>query len=66
MGHSVEVVGETGATDASNFIKSPSAPTIFVVGPGNQTAHQIDEYVDIEEYIAATEFYERFARKYLS
>lgn len=66
LGHSVEVVGETGATDASNFIKSPSAPTIFVVGPGNQTAHQIDEYVDIEEYIAATEFYERFARKYLS
>lgn len=65
LGHYVEVVGETGATDASNFIKSPSAPTIFVVGPGNQTAHQIDEYVDIEEYIAATEFYERFARKYL-
>nr|WP_157061668.1 hypothetical protein [Tetragenococcus solitarius] len=38
---------------------------MFVVGPGNETVHQIDKYVDIEEYLAAVEFYECFARKYL-
>lgn len=66
LGHSVKIVGEPGATDASNFVKSPTAPTMIVVGPGNDSVHQIDEYVDVDEYLAAAEFYERFAKKYLS
>lgn len=66
LGHPVKIVGEPGATDASNFVKSPSAPTMLVVGPGNDSVHQIDEYVDIDEYLAAAEFYKRFAKKYLS
>lgn len=65
LGHPVKIVGETGATDASNFVKSPSAPVMLVVGPGNDSVHQIDEYVDIDEYLAATEFYKRFAKNYL-
>lgn len=66
LGHSVKIVGEPGATDASNFVKSPSAPVMLVVGPGNDSVHQIDEYVDIDEYLAAAEFYKRFAEKYLT
>ncbi|MBN7274963.1 ArgE/DapE family deacylase [Ligilactobacillus pobuzihii] len=66
LGHPVKIVGEPGATDASNFVKSPTAPTMIVVGPGNDSVHQIDEYVDVAEYLAAAEFYERFAKKYLS
>lgn len=66
LGHAVKIVGEPGATDASNFVKSPTAPTMIVVGPGNDSVHQIDEYVDVDEYLAAAEFYERFAKKYLS
>ncbi|WP_270333228.1 ArgE/DapE family deacylase [Ligilactobacillus acidipiscis] len=66
LGHPVKIVGEPGATDASNFVKSPTAPTMIVVGPGNDSVHQIDEYVDVDEYLAAAEFYERFAKKYLS
>lgn len=66
VGHPVKIVGEPGATDASNFVKSPTAPTMLVVGPGNDSVHQIDEYVDVAEYLAAAEFYERFAKKYLS
>ncbi|GEN48004.1 ArgE/DapE family deacylase [Ligilactobacillus pobuzihii] len=62
----VKIVGEPGATDASNFVKSKNAPTMIVVGPGNDSVHQIDEYVDVAEYLAAAEFYERFAKKYLS
>lgn len=66
VGHPVKIVGEPGATDASNFVKSPTAPTMLVVGPGNDSVHQINEYVDVAEYLAAAEFYERFAKKYLS
>ncbi|GMA08047.1 succinyl-diaminopimelate desuccinylase [Tetragenococcus halophilus subsp. flandriensis] len=66
LGHSVKIVGEPGATDASNFVKSPSAPIMLVVGPGNDSVHQIDEYVDIAEYLAAAEFYKGFAKKYLT
>ena len=66
LGKPVKIVGEPGATDASNFVKSPTAPTMIVVGPGNDSVHQIDEYVDVAEYLAAAEFYERFAKKYLS
>lgn len=66
VGHPVKIVGEPGATDASNFVKSPTAPTMLVVGPGNDSVHQIDGYVDVAEYLAAAEFYERFAKKYLS
>ncbi|MDN6160115.1 MAG: ArgE/DapE family deacylase [Staphylococcus equorum] len=65
LGTPVKIVGEPGATDASNFVKSPSAPVMLVVGPGNDSVHQIDEYVDIDEYLAATEFYKRFAKNYL-
>lgn len=66
LGKPVKIVGEPGATDASNFVKSKNAPIMIVVGPGNDSVHQIDEYVDVAEYLAAAEFYERFAKKYLS
>ncbi|MDF7639005.1 M20/M25/M40 family metallo-hydrolase [Lactobacillus sp. ESL0791] len=65
LGHPVKIVGEPGTTDASKFVNSTSAPTMLVVGPGNETVHQVNEYVDVDEYLAACEFYERFAKQYL-
>ncbi|MDF7672852.1 ArgE/DapE family deacylase [Lactobacillus sp. ESL0701] len=62
----VNLFTESGTTDASKFVNSPSAPTMFSIGPGNDSCHQVDEYVDIPDYLAATEFYEQFAKKYLT
>ncbi|WEV70972.1 ArgE/DapE family deacylase [Lactobacillus sp. ESL0785] len=61
-----KLVTESGTTDASKFVNSPTPPTIFTLGPGNDSCHQVDEYVDIPDYLQATEFYEQFAKKYLT
>ncbi|MDF7639007.1 ArgE/DapE family deacylase [Lactobacillus sp. ESL0791] len=61
----IKLITETGTTDASKFVQSPNAPTIFVIGPGNESGHLINEYVDIPQYLVACEFYEQFAKHYL-
>ncbi|WEV43560.1 ArgE/DapE family deacylase [Lactobacillus sp. ESL0684] len=66
VGHRVKLVTESGTTDASKFSQSPTPPVMLVAGPGNASAHKVNEYVDVAEYLSACEFYERFARKYLT
>src|SRR5699024_4246568 len=42
---SIKVCGSAAGTDASEMIKGNPDMTIAVFGPGNRTAHQVDEYM---------------------
>jgi succinyl-diaminopimelate desuccinylase len=53
-------------TDASQFVKANPNMSLAVVGPGNNTAHMPDEYVERETYLTMPDFYRDLALDYLS
>ncbi|WP_125580544.1 ArgE/DapE family deacylase [Lacticaseibacillus suibinensis] len=58
-----------GATDASEFVKSPTKFDIVWYGPtsdGPEKAHQLNEFVSIKRYEAAIDIYETFAKNYFA
>ncbi|NVY96071.1 ArgE/DapE family deacylase [Lactobacillus sp. DCY120] len=56
-----EFCADTGATDASEYIKAGKFP-IIIVGPGmGETSHQPDECVSIADYLEASKFYRALA-----
>ena len=38
---------------------------VLVFGPGNATAHKIDEYIDLDQYLSMIDIYKQIARNYL-
>ncbi|MFZ2943217.1 MAG: M20/M25/M40 family metallo-hydrolase [Latilactobacillus curvatus] len=54
-----------GGTDAAHLAKhNPDLP-VAVVGPGNDTSHMIDEYVDEEMYLKHIDFFKAVMLDYL-
>ena len=54
-----------GGTDAAHLAKhNPDLP-VAVVGPGNDTSHMIDEYVDEEMYLKHVDFFKAVMLDYL-
>ena len=63
----IEPVGMTGATDASNFGRIEKDFDLAIYGPGvMEVAHQVDEYVEIEDYLNFIDLYQRVAQDYLN
>ncbi|AVK61088.1 succinyl-diaminopimelate desuccinylase [Lactobacillus sp. CBA3605] len=57
--------GAPGGTDASSYIVKNPAMEIIVFGPGNITAHQVNEYVDLDMYQRFIKLYEQLITKLL-
>ncbi|KRK47767.1 acetylornithine deacetylase succinyl-diaminopimelate desuccinylase-like protein [Secundilactobacillus kimchicus JCM 15530] len=57
LGHVVTPVGSGGANDGSEFRHAGQFP-IAVIGPGSGTGHEVNEYVTVDQYLAAVRFYE--------
>ena len=53
-------------TDAAEFIKAKNTFPIIVFGPGNETPHQVNEYVGIANYLDMIEVYKEIAKDYLN
>lgn len=54
-------------TDASNLLKEKGHQFPFIVfGPGNQTAHQVDEHVDRQMYLDFITLYQQLLPGYLA
>lgn len=51
--------GSSAGTDASEFVRANPKMTVAVFGPGNMTAHQVDEYVDLDIFEQFISIYER-------
>ena len=57
-GHDTKIVGSGGANDGAEFLRAKADFTSIEIGPGSNTSHQIDEYISIQEYLKAIDFYE--------
>lgn len=65
-GEPVPKLALPAVTDASNLLKNKGHNYPFIVfGPGNETAHQVDEYVDRQMYLDFTELYQKLMTSYL-
>lgn len=56
---SIKVCGSAAGTDASEMIKGNPDMTIAVFGPGNRTAHQVDEYMLLSTFHKDIEVYKQ-------
>lgn len=53
------LIGVPGGTDASSFLAFNPDIDVIVFGPGNITAHQVNEYVDLDMYHRFITIYEK-------
>lgn len=58
------VGGSSAGTDASELIRANPNMTVAIFGPGNMTAHQIDEYVDLTNFEHFITIYKRVIQAY--
>ncbi|WP_125763201.1 M20/M25/M40 family metallo-hydrolase [Companilactobacillus hulinensis] len=59
-------VGAPGGTDASQFVEANHDLEVIVAGPGNESAHQINEFVFEDDYLKFIEIYKLIAQKYFA
>ncbi|KRK65792.1 succinyl-diaminopimelate desuccinylase [Companilactobacillus tucceti DSM 20183] len=57
-------VGAPGGTDASQFVRANPDLEVIVAGPGNESAHQINEFVFEDDYLQYINIYKKIATKY--
>lgn len=57
-GHDTKIVGSGGANDGAEFLRAKGDFTSIEIGPGSNTSHQVDEYIDLKEYLQAIAVYE--------
>lgn len=60
------LIGVPGGTDASSFVAVNPDIDVVVFGPGNITAHQVNEYVDLDMYHRFITIYEKMVTKLLA
>ncbi|WP_338214292.1 M20/M25/M40 family metallo-hydrolase [Companilactobacillus muriivasis] len=66
LGINILTVGAPGGTDASQFIKANQDLDVVVAGPGNESAHQINEFVFEDDYLKYIDIYKTLANKYFA
>lgn len=59
-------VGAPGGTDASQFVKANPNLEVIVAGPGNESAHQINEFVLEADYLKYIDLYQDIAKRYFA
>ncbi|KRL06442.1 ArgE/DapE family deacylase [Liquorilactobacillus hordei] len=60
------ITGSLGANDGAEFLQAKGSFNSIVIGPGSNTSHQSNEYMDIDSYLKAIDFYQDFALTFLS
>ncbi|EUJ31994.1 succinyl-diaminopimelate desuccinylase [Listeria floridensis FSL S10-1187] len=67
MGESIPLVASPGTTDAAEFIKAKKEFPVIIFGPGNaQLAHQVDECVDVKNYLDMIDIYKEMVINYFN
>lgn len=60
------VVGATGGTDAAQFVARNPELKVAIMGPGNESAHQINEFMNMDDYFNYMDVYKKMAVKFFS
>ncbi|MBC6137213.1 ArgE/DapE family deacylase [Listeria innocua] len=61
----IPLLGISGTTDAAEFTKAKKAFPVIIFGPGNETPHQVNENVPIENYLEMVDVYKQIAIEFL-
>lgn len=64
-GHKMVLRGSSAGTDASELTKSNPNMKVVIFGPGNESLHRPNEYVDLNRYFKFIEIYKDIAKQYL-
>ena len=60
------IIGMSPTTDASQFVKAKADFDFLLHGPGVPTLpHQLNEYIEVEDYLRFTERFQAIALEYL-
>ena len=62
----VRPTGQTSASDGSEFLHAKGKFDIALIGPGNDSKHQTDEYVDLTAFYQASRFYQQLAQAFFT
>ena len=62
----VRPTGQTSASDGSEFLHAKGKFDIALIGPGNDSKHQTDEYVDLTAFYQASRFYQQLAQDFFA
>ncbi|WP_057745334.1 ArgE/DapE family deacylase [Liquorilactobacillus capillatus] len=65
LGSVAKVTGSSGANDGAEFLQAKGHFDSIEIGPGSATSHQSNEYVEIDDYLNAINFYKQFALDFL-
>lgn len=60
----VKAIGQAGASDGSEFLHGKGNFTIAEIGPGGNTQHQVNEYVDLDTFYKSVEYYKQVAKEF--
>ena len=63
---SVKAIGQSGASDGSEFLHGKGDFAIAEIGPGKNTQHQTDEFVNVETFYKSIEFYKQVAKEFFA
>ncbi len=66
IGEEMPLLGVSGTTDAAEFTKSKKEFSTIIFGPGNDTPHQVNEYVSIANYLEMIDVYKQIAIRFLN
>ncbi|MBC1547773.1 ArgE/DapE family deacylase [Listeria sp. FSL L7-1435] len=61
----IPLLGISGTTDAAEFTKAKKSFPVIIFGPGNETPHQVNENVSVENYLEMVDVYKRIAVEFL-
>lgn len=66
LGFTPGVGTSTGANDGQEFTQSKKDFTSIIIGPGSNTSHMPNEFVNLDAYYNAIKFYQDFAHAFLN
>ncbi|AQW20618.1 succinyl-diaminopimelate desuccinylase [Lentilactobacillus curieae] len=58
-------IGVSLGTDASEFVRGNPEMEVVILGPGNTSAHQVNEYVDVQVYLKMIDLFKTSVISYL-
>lgn len=66
LGFTPQPAASTGANDGQEFTQASKKFTSVIVGPGTDSSHMPNEFVNLDAYYNAIDFYQAFAKTFLS
>ncbi|MFT8870586.1 ArgE/DapE family deacylase [Liquorilactobacillus nagelii] len=65
LGRTFKIAGSSGANDGAEFLQAKGTFNSIEIGPGSDSSHQSNEYVELPIYLQAIEFYQKLALEFL-